>query len=175
MKNISPRCALKIDLQKAFDSIHWGFIPIILNALEFPSKLIDWISACYSNASYSIAFNGTERGIFSFHPKYKKIGLTHLTFADDLLIFCKGNLESVMGVVFVLDYFYKLSGLKLNALKCEIFTAGISVHSTQNIINFFGFQHGLLLVRYLGIPLLESQENYEASKCRSSSSFFRSY
>ncbi|XP_039051574.1 uncharacterized protein LOC120193006 [Hibiscus syriacus] len=58
-KNISPRCALKIDLQKAFDSIHWGFIPIILKALELPWKLIDWIFVCYSNASYSIAFNGS--------------------------------------------------------------------------------------------------------------------
>ncbi|KAE8691842.1 Bifunctional dTDP-4-dehydrorhamnose 3,5-epimerase/dTDP-4-dehydrorhamnose reductase [Hibiscus syriacus] len=97
-------------------------------ALDLPTSLINWIIACYSNASYSITFNGSligffkaakgfrqgdplspllfvlvmnvlskmlntaaAKGIFNFHPKCKKIGLTHLTFADDLLIFCKGS------------------------------------------------------------------------------------
>ena len=27
------------------------------------------------------------RGVFSYHPKFKRIGLTHLCFTDDLLIF----------------------------------------------------------------------------------------
>ncbi|XP_039037483.1 uncharacterized protein LOC120174810 [Hibiscus syriacus] len=49
------------------------------------------------------------KGIFNFHPKCKRTCLTHLTFADDLLIFCKGNLESIMGVTSVLDYFYEIS------------------------------------------------------------------
>ncbi|XP_039064795.1 uncharacterized protein LOC120210041 [Hibiscus syriacus] len=133
--------------------------------------------ACYSGANYSIAFNGSligyfkgakglrqgnplspisfvmvmnilskllnnvaAKGIFSFHPKCKKICLIHLTFVDDLLIFYKGNLESVI--------------LKLNAAKCDIFIAGISVQSLDNIINTSGFKHGTLHVRYLGIPLV---------------------
>ncbi|KAE8690635.1 hypothetical protein F3Y22_tig00110893pilonHSYRG00157 [Hibiscus syriacus] len=190
-KIISPRCALKIDLQKAFDSINWDFIHAILKALDLPLKFIDWIVSCYTDARYSIVLNGSLvgyfkgakgirqgdplsptlfvlvmnvlsnilnkaalKGIFAFHPKCRKIGLTHLSFADDLLIFCKGNLESVMGVIIVLDCFYEYSGLKLNAGKCEIFTAGISAHNLDSIINFSGFKHGRLPVRYLGIPLV---------------------
>ncbi|XP_039061962.1 uncharacterized protein LOC120206344 [Hibiscus syriacus] len=101
------------------------------------------------------------KGIFSFHPKCKKIGLTHLTFADDLLIFCKGNLDSVMGVITVLNSFYELSGLKLNALKSEIFTVGISAHEIDNIISCSGFKLGVLPVRYLGIPLVTRKLSYK--------------
>ncbi|KAE8705789.1 hypothetical protein F3Y22_tig00110418pilonHSYRG00293 [Hibiscus syriacus] len=125
------------DLLKAFDSIHWGLIPNILKALEFPSKLIDWIIACYSTASYSIAFNGSLIGFFKGAKGLRQ-----------------GNLEYVMGVIIVLDYFYEISGLKLNALKCEIFTTGISVLHIENIINSSSFKHGILPVRYLGIPLV---------------------
>ncbi|XP_039057772.1 uncharacterized protein LOC120201183 [Hibiscus syriacus] len=190
-KSLSPRCALKIDLQKAFDSINWDFISAVLNSMEFPSKVIDWIIACYSNARYSIAFNGTligyfngakgirqggpispilfvlimnvlsnllntaaSKGMFSFHPKCKNIGLTHLSFADDLLIFCKGKLEFVLGVITVLDCFYEFSVLKLNAGKYELFTAGMSHHIIESIISFTGFKQGRLLVRYLGVSLV---------------------
>lgn len=60
-----------------------------------------------------------------FHPKCKKIGLTHLVFADDLLIFTKGNLDSVIEVKHVLNLFYSFSGLQVNCTKCEIFCYGI--------------------------------------------------
>ncbi|XP_039011849.1 uncharacterized protein LOC120140931 [Hibiscus syriacus] len=136
-KNISPRCVIKIDLQKAFDSVHWGIIPIILKALDLPTSLIDWIVSCYSNASYSIAFNGSLIGFFKGAKGLRQ-----------------GNLESVLGIITVLNSFYELSGLKLNALKSEIFTAGISAQVIDKIISYSGFKHGLLPVRHLGIPLV---------------------
>ena len=46
---------------------------VVMNAL---SKLLDTAAA---------------HGVFSFHPKCKKVKLTHLSFANDLLIFTKGN------------------------------------------------------------------------------------
>ncbi|KAE8687013.1 lectin-like protein [Hibiscus syriacus] len=141
-KNISPRCSLKIDLHKAFDSLHWGFISATLKAIGLPSLFINWIELCFSTARYSIAFNGSLIGyfkgakvgknLFAYHPKCKRNGITHLSFADDLLIFCKGTVDSFLGVTSVLDMFYEMSGLKLNASKCELFAA----------------------LRYLGIPLV---------------------
>ena len=55
--------------------------------------------------------------LFNFHPKCKKIRMTHLCFADDLLIFAKRNLELVLGIQNVLRKFYSFSGLKLNCEK----------------------------------------------------------
>lgn len=32
---------------------------------------------------------------FSFHPSYRKVGLTHIMFTDDKLLFCKGELKVI--------------------------------------------------------------------------------
>ena len=53
----------------------------------------------------------TMHGVFSYHPKCKRVTFTHLSFADDLLIFSKGNLSSVSGIQEVLKTFYAISGL----------------------------------------------------------------
>ncbi|XP_039004037.1 uncharacterized protein LOC120130968 [Hibiscus syriacus] len=94
------------------------------------------------------------RGMFGFHHKHRKIGLTHLSFADDLLIFCEGNIESVVGVLSVLEHFYEVSGLKLNSSKCEIFAAGIPLRTIEDLKHITGFQIGSMSVRYLGISLV---------------------
>ena len=64
--------------------------------------------------------------VFMYHPKCKKISLTHLCFADDLLIFSKGNLSSIEGIQNVLKIFYQFSSLQLNYVKSEIFSTRIS-------------------------------------------------
>ena len=43
---LSARCAMKIDLQKAFDSLDWEFLLKVLSALKIPSLFISWIRSC---------------------------------------------------------------------------------------------------------------------------------
>ena len=69
---------------------------IFVIAMDVLSKLLDGAATC---------------GVFSCHPKCKRFKLTHLCFADDLLIFTKGNLDSIVGVQNVLKLFYTYSGL----------------------------------------------------------------
>ena len=40
---LSPRCAIKVDLQKAFDSLSWDFILEVLTVLHFPAQFIEWV------------------------------------------------------------------------------------------------------------------------------------
>lgn len=128
-KNSSPRCMIKIDLTKAFDSVEWIFLEQVMIELGFPSKFQKWVLACMKTVTYSIIINGepTEpfqvakglrqrdsmspflfaiameywsRGLnglkkereFKYHPKCAKLGITHLSFADDLLLFARGDL-----------------------------------------------------------------------------------
>ena len=95
-----------------------------------------------------------DHGVFSFHPKCKKVRLTHLCFADDLLIFSKGKLDSIIGIQRVMELFYTYSGLQLNSSKCELFSAGVNGARLLEIQQATGFKLGTLPVRYLGVPLV---------------------
>lgn len=47
-----PRCALKVDLQKAYDSVEWSYVERVLRAMNFPQKMIEWIMLCISTPHY---------------------------------------------------------------------------------------------------------------------------
>ncbi|CAN1241083.1 Transposon TX1 uncharacterized 149 kDa protein [Linum perenne] len=63
-KQVSPRCVVKIDLTKAFDSVCWTALLNVMAALGFPSKLINWIRVCLSTARFSVNINGGSCGYF---------------------------------------------------------------------------------------------------------------
>ena len=65
-----------------------------------------------------------SHGVFNYHAKCHKVKLTHLCFADDLLIFSKGNVDSIVGIQKILQQFYAFSGLQLNNAKNELFFLG---------------------------------------------------
>lgn len=47
---------------------------------------------------------------FSFHPKCQKLNLTHLYFANDLMVFCRGDIQDVSTVTSMLTKFGNVSG-----------------------------------------------------------------
>lgn len=62
---------------------------------------------------------------FSYHPKCKRTNIVGLLFADDLLIFCKGDLQSVRLIKKQLSKFSEASGLCVNKDKCDVYFAGV--------------------------------------------------
>ncbi|GLT72077.1 hypothetical protein SLA2020_440400 [Shorea laevis] len=59
-----PRCTLKIDLMKAYDSVNWDFLLQCLHCFGFPLNYIGWIKACITSPRFSICLNGTLVGYF---------------------------------------------------------------------------------------------------------------
>lgn len=45
---------LKVDMQKACDSVEWIFIEQILPGMHFPAKFINWIMVCLRIVIYSV-------------------------------------------------------------------------------------------------------------------------
>ncbi|CAL1403462.1 unnamed protein product [Linum trigynum] len=73
---ISSRCALKIDLMKAFDSVYWKFLFTVMSAMGMTMQAKQ----------------------IPFHPRCKSLEITQLCFADDLLVFTNGTTQAVFGI-----------------------------------------------------------------------------
>lgn len=71
-KNASPRCVLKVDIQKAYDTVHWGFIQEALQYLQFPQIFIGWIMECVSTTAFSVSINGNMHGFSKEKEAYDK-------------------------------------------------------------------------------------------------------
>nr|GEY07351.1 hypothetical protein [Tanacetum cinerariifolium] len=61
-KNGPSRCALKIDIAKAYDTVNWIFLEKILKCFGFHMKMVEWIMTCVSSASFTIGINGERHG-----------------------------------------------------------------------------------------------------------------
>nr|GEY69379.1 RNA-directed DNA polymerase, eukaryota, reverse transcriptase zinc-binding domain protein [Tanacetum cinerariifolium] len=65
--------------------------------------------------------NTGETKDFKYHQGCKKLEITHLCFADDLLVFCHGDTKSVNVNKGALEEFSSYSGLKANMNKSIVF------------------------------------------------------
>lgn len=146
--SISARCAIKIDISKAFDSVQWSFLINVLTAMNFPSIFIHWITLCITMLD-----KAAGSGQVGYHPRCKTLGLTDLCFADDLMVLLDGNSRSIEGIVAVFDNFSKYSGLKISMEKSTTFLAGVPATTRQQLESTFPFDIGELPVRYLGLGL----------------------
>ena len=66
---------IKLDFEKAYDSVNWSFLEVIMGKLGFGRKWISWIMNCVTTASMSIILNGSplkplkmERGLRQGDP-----------------------------------------------------------------------------------------------------------
>ncbi|KAJ9542089.1 hypothetical protein OSB04_028595 [Centaurea solstitialis] len=59
-----PRCAFKIDLRKAYDTVDWRFLLRMLQGFSFHPVFCKWIDQMLSTSSFSIALNGETFGFF---------------------------------------------------------------------------------------------------------------
>ncbi|CAN1297431.1 LINE-1 reverse transcriptase homolog [Linum perenne] len=101
----------------------------------------------------SLFARSVEEKKYAVHPQCKGISLTHLSFADDLLVFTKASVDGVREVTDILERFHQLSGLRFNSEKSKIYVAGLNQEDKRAVIEASGFSRGELPFRYLGIPL----------------------
>lgn len=54
-----PTFVLKVDYEKAYDSVDWGFLLYMLKRLNFGEKWVSWIRSCLMSSSVSVLVNGS--------------------------------------------------------------------------------------------------------------------
>ena len=87
---------------------------------------------------------------FRFHSKCEALKLTHLFFADGLILFSSANIHSLTIFQDSLEAFKKILGLRANPANSENFLAAVPAHLKQGILEFLKFKEGKLPVKYLG-------------------------
>lgn len=111
---------------------------LFVTAMDVLSKMLD---------------RGAMEGVFAVHPECEAPLITHLSFADDVLIFFDGSEESLRGILQILEDFKKVSGLSINREKTELLLDGGSNERCRALAEAVGIAQGSLPVRYLGVPL----------------------
>lgn len=71
---------------------------------------------------------------FKYHPKCAKLKLMQLGFADDLLLFCRGNMNSVTKLFDCYSRFSQVSGLQSNSSKSTVYFGGVKSDVQHQIL-----------------------------------------
>ncbi|XP_062089173.1 uncharacterized protein LOC133795732 [Humulus lupulus] len=136
-KNCKPSCLIKVDLQKAYDTIEWDFIEEMLAAFKFPKKLIQLIMICVRTPKFSLMLNGSLCGFF-----VAKRGLRQGDPNVSIIVCVRG-----------LKLFSGTFGLVPNQNKSAIYCSGMIEAEVNRILEASGFARSQLPFRYLGIPI----------------------
>ncbi|GAU38712.1 hypothetical protein TSUD_396400 [Trifolium subterraneum] len=107
--------------------------------------MMEYLNRCFQKLQKNHNFN--------FHAKCEKLSLTNLCFADDILLFSRGDAGSVSLMLETFEKFSKSTGLKVNPSKCCIFFGGVDQCTLDDIKRITRFEEGKLPFRYLGIPM----------------------
>ncbi|GJU17369.1 RNA-directed DNA polymerase, eukaryota, reverse transcriptase zinc-binding domain protein [Tanacetum coccineum] len=133
--------------------------------------MINLVMTCVSSTSFSICVNRDRHGYFKggrglrqrdpilpyLFTMVMELKISHLCFADDLVVLCHGDVKIVKVVKGALDHFCNMSGLKPNLGKSTTFFGNIKDHVKQAILAILPFKIGSLPVSYLGVPLVSKQ------------------
>ncbi|KAH0705803.1 hypothetical protein KY289_010879 [Solanum tuberosum] len=90
---------------------------------------------------------------FNFHPNCNKLNIVQIGFADDLLLFCRGDPISVQMLYDYFLQFSKASGILSNQEKSSIYFGGVCPEDKAKFLEKLGFSHGELPFKYPGISL----------------------
>jgi hypothetical protein len=81
--------------------------------------------------------------------------ITHLMFADDLILFAEANVEQMVVVLNILNHFCQLSGQQISQEKTSImFSKNVSTQLREELVMMSGCNETPSLGKYLGVPLV---------------------
>ncbi|KAK4382666.1 Transposon TX1 uncharacterized protein [Sesamum angolense] len=163
---LPPRCALKVDLRKAYDTVEWDFLLATLQLFGFPPTFNKWIEECVTSPHFSLYLNGEVHGFFAGARGLRQgdpvspylfvlvMEVLHLIL---LQVIEQDEVRSVDLFRRGLDLFASLSGLHTNPQKSHLILSKAANGVRTSLLETLGFQEGRLPLRYLGLPLIASR------------------
>ncbi|GKC51307.1 RNA-directed DNA polymerase, eukaryota, reverse transcriptase zinc-binding domain protein, partial [Tanacetum coccineum] len=164
------RIALKIDLQKAYDTVNWGFFRKTLEEFGFHRKMVHWIMKCLTTAGFTLNVNGKRigyfkggRGLRQGDPVSPYLFTLIMEMFSPML---QRQIENDSRIIKkALDEFSDYSGLLPNNSKSTIFFGSLNDEEKQAILNVLPFADGKLPVKYLGVPIIAKRLSVKDCGC----------
>lgn len=113
--------------------------------------VMEYLNRCLKRLKQNLDFN--------FHSKCERLNITNLCFIDDLLLFSRGNVESVNLMMNAFKVFSNSTGVKVNPAKYCILFGGVNQKDKDDVKELTGFKEGALSFRYLGIHMTSKRLN----------------
>ena len=60
----NPAFALKLDLSKAYDSLNWTFLRLVMIHIGLDIEIVNWVMGCVQTASFVVLINGSSSNFF---------------------------------------------------------------------------------------------------------------
>jgi hypothetical protein len=112
--------------------------------LRYGDPLSPLLFNLVANALATILTKAREAGMIKgLIPELIEGGLTHLHYADDIVIFLECAEESIAKTKFLLYCFENMSGLKINFHKCDVMVVGYQKEESARIANCFNCKEGV--------------------------------
>ncbi|KAK4384721.1 hypothetical protein Sango_3032300 [Sesamum angolense] len=161
---LPPRCALKVDLRKAYDTVEWDFLIATLRMFGFPAIFIRWIEECVTSAQYSVVVNGGVHGFFAGARGFRQGD----TMSPYLFVLVMEVLHMILQQLIEQDgeFQYRWRCQELNLFQLSfaddlLLLCKADVHSVnlfrQGLDRFATLSEGQLPIRYLGLPLISAR------------------
>ncbi|KAL6191890.1 hypothetical protein ACLB2K_038279 [Fragaria x ananassa] len=125
--------AIKVDITKAFDTLSWDFLAPVLQAFGFHHVFVTWL-----------------------HPISSPRGTcapSHALFADDIIVFCRGDRRSLAVIMDFLGEYGVNSGQVINKAKSQVFISKHLSYRHHLIVDLLGIPEGTTPFTYLGVPI----------------------
>ncbi|XP_075101803.1 uncharacterized protein LOC142177231 [Nicotiana tabacum] len=150
-KCVSPRCLIKVDIRKAYDSMEWPFLKMVLLEYGIPAKFVDMIMECVTTVSYSLLLNGgltpkfqAKKGLRQGDPmslylfvlvmEYLNRSLKTLEQIPDFNYHPRADRISIQLILQAFHHFYVVTGLKENMEKSSFYVAGVNEEFKASIL-----------------------------------------
>ncbi|XP_022843181.1 uncharacterized protein LOC111366707 [Olea europaea var. sylvestris] len=91
---------------------------------------------------------------FKYHWSCEEEKITHLCFADDLMVFCRVDVGSESFINAWFNRFKALFGLIPNPEKINLFVSGVSSYLKDHLLDVLGYKEGVLPVYWSSIFIL---------------------
>ncbi|KAL0288050.1 UNVERIFIED_CONTAM: hypothetical protein Sradi_7109500 [Sesamum radiatum] len=150
-RNLPPRCALKVDLRKAYDTVEWDFLKAALTLFGFPERFIQWIAECVTTPSYSVCINGAPHGFFEVPVAFDRgpyVPVLFVLVMEVLTLILRQRIEQNGGF----SYHWRCEPTEESP-----YSIPVGGRLQGSLLAILDFQEGHLPLRYLGLPLLASR------------------